>query len=138
MILNRHSPKYREMLWVACLDDMGKVLCNLCGMPVRCGDDWDESHVGAPAALGGVTVGIAHRRCNQQDNHQNITPMVAKTRRQKRKHLGIAGPGLTDRPMPCGKRSKQKKTFRNGVVKRQSQSELHKAAMARLRGSEPP
>jgi hypothetical protein len=132
MILNRHSPKYREMLWLACLDDMGKVICNLCGMPVRCGDDWDESHIGAPAALGGRTVGIAHRRCNQQDGHDNVTPRVAKAKRQKRKHLGIAGPGLSDTPMPGGKRSKLKKTIRGRVVPRQSQSELYKAAMARL------
>jgi hypothetical protein len=121
----------RELLWLACLNDCGQVICNLCGAPVKCGEAWDESHIGAPKALGGKTVGVAHHKCNLDHGAQVVTPMVAKTKRIARKHLGISGKGLGSRPMPGGRRSKQSKTIQNGVVTRQSQAEKHQAAMAR-------
>lgn len=137
MILNKNPPRYRELLWRACCIPAdpapdGVVVCNLCFMPVEPGSEWDESHVGAPAALGGKEVGIAHRRCNQLDNNANVTPMVAKAKRQKRNHLGITSPGLSETPLPFGKRSKMKKTFRMGVIPRVSQSEAHRELMAKL------
>lgn len=138
MILNKHSPKYRELLWRACCLDCfgnpapdGIVLCNICHMTVVPGDEWDESHIGAPAALAGKQVGVAHRECNRRHNNEVVTPMVAKAKRQKRRHVGITGPGLSDQPLPCGKRSKMKKTMRGEVVARVSQSEAHREMMRR-------
>jgi hypothetical protein len=124
----------RELLWLACLNDCGQVICNLCGGSVRCNEAWNESHVGAPKALGGTTVGIAHRKCNRDHGAKVVTPAVAKAKRIARKHLGIKGAGLGSRPMPGGRRSKQSKTMQNGIVTRQSQAEKHQAAMARRYG----
>jgi hypothetical protein len=124
----------RELLWLACLNDCGQVLCNLCGAPVKCGEAWDISHMPVPKALGGNEGGIAHRKCNRDHGSRIVTPAVAKTKRIARKHLGIKGAGLGSRPMPGGKRSKQSKTMQNGVVTRQSQAEKHQAAMARRYG----
>jgi hypothetical protein len=118
MILNKNSAKYRELLWLACLDDLGRVHCNLCGLPVEAGSRWHDSHVGAPKALGGRTVGVAHDTCNLEHGSQVVTPMVAKAKRQFRKHNGITGPGLGKRPMPGGRRSKWKKKMDGSVVLR--------------------
>src|ERR1700687_5772881 len=68
-------------------------ICNLCNAPVRPGDPWDESHVGAPKALGGRRTGVAHRRCNQRDNHLVVTPMVARAKKLAAIAAGTQGPG---------------------------------------------
>ena len=93
-----YRARYRERVWRAsCVDCDGRhtiyPYCNLCGQPVRPGDLWDVSHEGAPAALGGRKVGVAHRACNQHHNHTEVTPMVAKAKRQHRRHIGASGPG---------------------------------------------
>jgi hypothetical protein len=124
------SLRGRELLWLSCLDHDGTVRCNLCGGPVRCGEDWHVSHVGAPKCLGGTSTGVAHAKCNRDHNHQVVTPMVAKAKRQWRRHNGISGPGLGSRPMAGGKRSDISKGFR-GVVARQTQADKHRRAMAR-------
>lgn len=131
MILKRHSSKYRELLWQACANDgEGHVLCNICGLEVIPGDAWHESHVGAPAALGGNSVGIAHAKCNLEDGRQ-VTSFVAKTKRMKRNHLGITGPGLGASPMAAGRRSRISKKLNGEVVVRKSQSEKHREMMER-------
>jgi hypothetical protein len=63
--------------------------CNICGEFVLPGQAWDESHEGAPHALGGTRTGIAHRRCNRDHGAQVVTPMVAKAKRLYDKHRGI-------------------------------------------------
>lgn len=129
-----YSARERERVWSACcIDAQGRVsfcpTCNICGLPVRPGDDWDISHVGAPAALGGTSVGVAHRKHNREHGAKTVTPMVAKAKRQQRRHLGITGPGLSSRPLPGGRNSGAKKTFANGVVERKSQAELYRETM---------
>jgi hypothetical protein len=118
VILNKNSPRYRELLWIACRTDSGAVHCNLCSMEVIPGDDWDESHLGAPSALAGRTVGIAHRACNRRHGAEVVTPAVAKAKRQHRNHVGITGPGLSRNPLPGGRRSKYKKKMNGEVVLR--------------------
>jgi hypothetical protein len=135
MLLNKHSPKYRELLWQACANENGgSVICNLCEREVIAGDDWDQSHAGTPSALGGRTVGIAHRRCNREHGSSVVTPMVAKAKRQRRNHLGITGPGLGAASLPCGRNSGFKKTMRGEVVERISQSRAHREMMAKRDG----
>lgn len=141
MILNKNSPKYRELLWRACClgaDGLpatdGTVTCNLCQLPVQPGSDWDESHGPIPKAFGGAAVWIAHRRCNREHGAQVVTPMIAKAKRQERKHVGITRPGLGKTPLPCGRNTGFKKTMRHGVVKRMSQSAMHREMVAKRNG----
>lgn len=89
------TPKQREQLWdqeveKALVTGRGDCpICNLCDTPVQIGQPWDESHIGAPAALGGDTVGIAHRKCNRDHGAKVVTPFVAKAKRMRRRHIGV-------------------------------------------------
>jgi hypothetical protein len=133
MILNRNSPQYREKLWDACADGAtGYVFCNLCGGRVLPTDPWDESHIGIPAAHDGNVVGIAHRGCNFKDNITHVIPMVAKTKRMRRKHIGAAGPGITDTPLPAGRQSNVTKKLNGKVEARLPRYGKHARAMAAL------
>jgi hypothetical protein len=95
-------------------------ICPHCDLPVTPDQAWDRAHVDVPAALGGDRVGVGHRKCNQQDNNEVVTPMVARVKRKRDRHLGIKGPGLGKNPMRCGRRSKQKAKIGGGVVARLS------------------
>lgn len=112
------SPRRREHIWQISRDVSGAVRCNICGFIVEAGAAWEISHIGAPAALGGEEVGVAHVACNRRHGSEIVVPMVAKVKRQRRRHLGISGPGLSSRPMPCGRRSKWKKKMDGSVVRR--------------------
>lgn len=140
IFVSKNSARYREQVWNAsCVDGDGKPsvrpTCNLCGLPVFAGDAWDVSHVGAPAALDGIDVGVAHRLCNRRDNNLVVTPMVSKVKRVLRKHIGADAPGLGPDRLAGGRRSPLKKTFRHGVVPRRSGSEKHAALMAERYGA---
>ena len=132
----RFTSKKREALYqcealAAYKAGLGKFpICVHCHQPVT-GKGWDESHVGAPAALGGTQVGVGHRICNQLDNNLNVTPMVARVKRVRLRHLGITGPGLGRHPLPGGVRSAVSKTMRHGVQPRSSLGERLTALRAR-------
>jgi hypothetical protein len=98
-------------------------ICVHCDLPVTPGQAWDEAHIGTPRALGGKSTGVGHRRCNHIDNNLVVTPLVAKAKRVRRRHLGIAGPGLGRHPLPGGTRSTVRKTVRGEVVPRVSLGE---------------
>lgn len=106
-------------------------ICNLCGVPVLPTDPWDDSHVGAPKALGGRVTGVAHRACNQRDNNLVVTPMVARAKRRAAIAQGRKGPGLGRCPMRAGRFSAETKTFRHGVKRRQTLA--HKIADMRAK-----
>lgn len=110
----------REALFERCCGENEFPFCNLCELPVLPGQDWDESHIGAPKALGGRATGVAHRRCNRQHGSKVVTPMVAKVKRIRRKHFGITAPGMGQRRMAAGRHSKVSKTIRNGLVTRRT------------------
>jgi hypothetical protein len=129
--LNPNSATYREQLWDACKNEDGRVFCNLCGLEVRAGDAWDESHIGIPAAHGGNVVGVGHFRCNREDGAKNVTPFVAKGKRIRRKHIGADAPGLGRNALPGGNRSAIKKKLNGEVVAREPRYASHRALMAR-------
>lgn len=106
-------------------------ICVHCDLPVTPGQDWDEAHVVVPKCFGGKSKGIAHRRCNQLDNHLVVTPAAAKANEVRKRHLGIKGPGLGPKPMRCGRRTDQTKTFNNGVQRRRTLAEKHRDFLAR-------
>lgn len=93
-------------------------ICNLCDCPVGPGQAWDESHVGAPKALGGTDTGLAHRRCNREHGARIVTPMVAKTKRSRQKHIGARL--RSARPLPGGRDSNIKITINGGPVDRRT------------------
>jgi len=131
--------KLREQVWqleclVAHKAGRGQYpICSHCDRPVTPDQMWDRAHVTVPRALGGKSVGVGHRLCNQLDNNKVVTPTVAKAERVRKKHVGITGPGLGRAPMRCGRRSKQRKTMGHGVQPRQTHAQKHREFMARRR-----
>ncbi|NWG26143.1 MAG: hypothetical protein HXY30_17295 [Pseudorhodoplanes sp.] len=122
--------KQREDLWLrekhnAQLSGRGDLpICNLCDLPVRKTDAWDESHdPGRAKAFGGKRTAIAHRLCNHLHGAQVVTPAIAKSNKVRRRDIGAAGPGLGRHPMPGGRRSRLSKSFSHGVVPRLTLSE---------------
>jgi hypothetical protein len=127
------SSREREAVWErAEADGDGKVFCNLCGGEILPTELWEISHVGAPAALGGIDTGVAHKLCNRQHGLAYVIPMVAKTKRMRRKHRGIAGPGFTDTPLPAGRQSNITKKLNGEVESRLPRYGKHARAMAAL------
>lgn len=126
----RFNSKRRDALWCgeawkAHSQGRGPLpICNLCGEPVNPHDHdparraWDESHIGAPKALGGRVTGVAHRTCNHKHGAEVVTPMVAWAKRQAARHAGDRGPGRGRYPMQAGRFSTVSKTFRNGLQPR--------------------
>lgn len=134
----RFGTKRRDALWAgACWEAHANgrgvdPICNLCDQPVRPGEAWDESHVGAPKALGGKRVGVGHRSCNQLDNNKRVTPMVARAKRLAAIAAGRKGPGLGRFPMRAGRFSSQTKTFAHGVQPRLRLPQKHARMLERL------
>jgi hypothetical protein len=106
-------------------------ICPHCDLPVTPDQAWDEAHITVPRAFGGKSTGVGHRRCNQLDNNEVVTPAFAKAEAVRKKHLGIKGPGLGRAPMRCGRRSRQRKTFAHGVQPRQTYAERHRAFISK-------
>jgi hypothetical protein len=133
----RFGTRQREQVWqLECLAayqaGRGKFpVCPHCDLPVTPDQAWDRAHITVPRAFGGKSVGVGHRRCNQLDNNQVVTPAAAKADEVRKKFLGIKGPGLGPAPMRCGRRSSQRKTMRHGVQPRTTHAERHKAFLAK-------
>lgn len=122
MRLSRHrlTTKQRRALYFTALDaakaqGQDHPSCNLCPHPIRPGESWDVSHEGAPAALGGTVVGLAHKRCNRIHGAKVVTPMVAKAKRAAVKFLDIKRPS---RPLPGGRDDRVKRTISGMVIDR--------------------
>ena len=105
-------------------------VCNLCDSPIGIGQDWDESHIGRPKALGGALTGCAHRRCNRDHNNRFVTPSVAKAKRQARVHKGCK---QTATPLPFGRNTSRSKKLNGEVVARQTQGQKLAETLARRR-----
>ena len=83
------STKQSEKLYDHYRGDMLFPACSLCSLPIYPGQQWDKSHDKyLPKALGGELVGLAHRRCNRLWNNRHDTPLVAKVKRIRQKHIG--------------------------------------------------
>lgn len=105
-------------------------ICIHCDLPVTPDQAWDRAHATVARAFGGKSVGVGHRRCNQLDNNQVVTPMAAKADAVRKKHLGISGPGLGRSPMQAGRRSRISKTIGGGVRPRLTHAQKHAAFLA--------
>lgn len=102
-------------------------ICPHCDLPVTPGQAWDEVHVTVPRCFGGKSKTVGHRRCNQLDNNQVVTPAAAKANEVRKRHLGITGPGLGRNPMRGGRRSRERKTMGHGVQPRLTGRQKHAA-----------
>lgn len=91
-------------------------ICNLCGLQVQPGQDWDESHGPHAKAFGGRRTQIAHERCNKLDGIE-VTKMVAKSNRVRARHTGAWRP---KHPMPGGRKAAWKRTLSGKVVDRRT------------------
>lgn len=100
-------------------------ICVHCDAPVTPDQAWDRSHITIPRAFGGKSVGVGHRKCNQKDNNEVVTPTVAKAERVRKNFCGITGPGLGRAPMSCGRRSGQTKTMNGGIKQRLTGAQKH-------------
>lgn len=106
-------------------------VCSICGCKIQVGEPWHLDHV-VPLEDGGAdddtNIGPAHTKCHLEKTAAEATSR-AKTRRMHANHIGASGPGRSASPLPCGRRSKFKKTLLNGVVIRRSQSEMFRELM---------
>lgn len=102
-------------------------ICPHCNLPVTPDQAWDEVHVGAPRCHNGKSTAVGHRRCNQLDNNNVVTPTAAKAERVRKRHVGITGSGLGRHPMQAGRRSGFKKTFAHGLQPRLTLAQQHAA-----------
>lgn len=66
--------------------------CHICRQPIRPGEAWDRSHP-IPLAIGGSDTpdnwAPAHRKCHAVQTAKIDAALIAKTRRQHQKHLGV-------------------------------------------------
>jgi 5-methylcytosine-specific restriction protein A len=100
--------------------DAGAGLCHFCGCKIHAerGEAWDVSHV-IPLEAGGPdelhNMQPAHRTCHRKHTAEIDAPRIAKTKRQRQKHLGIRHP--TVRPLPGSRASGIRKRM-SGEVER--------------------
>lgn len=108
--MHRLNTKQREQLYETCKGERDFPSCALCGLPIHAGQQWDVSHDRyLPRAIGGKIDGVAHRRCNRLHNNRFDTPLVAKRKRVRQKHIGAY---RVSRPM-IGSRESQIKLHIN-------------------------
>lgn len=129
MTRRRLSTRERQTLWdCECAKTGSFPQCNLCLLPVRPGQAWEESHFPIPYALGGKEIAIAHKRCNHQHGAKIVTPMVAKTKRVRIRHIGAY---RSSRPLPCGRDSRLSKKISGEIVPRLTLAEKLEAMRAK-------
>lgn len=115
----RLSSSAREALYDRCRGDNEFPTCNICGLPVDgTREAWHESHDpdGSPHALGGTETGVAHADCNLRHGAEVVTPLVAKVKRVRQKHIGAH---VSRFPMPGSRNSRFKKKIGGGAEVRQ-------------------
>jgi len=93
--------------------------CARCTQRIHAGQAWDIDHV-IPLALGGnnepENLQILCRSCHQAKTHLSDIPRIAKTKRQKAKHLGARS--HSRRPIPGSRSSPWKRKMDGSVVGR--------------------
>lgn len=115
------SPKERERIFTA-----HNGTCHICHQPIQTGQRWEISHP-IPLALGGEDVSSnrapAHEHCHRTVTAVLDLPRIAKTKRQRRAHIGAKRPGLGHRPLPCGRNTRWKIKIGGGLTPRLSQGQ---------------
>ena len=108
-----------------------------CGMPVGPGniiyDHIDPWHLSKDSSLANCQAICC--RCDREKTFGHDIPAIADIRRKSDFYLGITGPRKGDgAKLPCGRMSVTRKTIKGRVIERQTQAQLHYAAMVRRYG----
>lgn len=102
-----------------------------CGMPMAAGNRIYDHRIPwaicQDSSLGNCQVICC--ACDREKTPRDQTT-IADTRHMRDFHLGIAGPGIGASPLPCGRRSRRRKTFRHGIVERETQAQAHRRMIA--------
>jgi hypothetical protein len=85
----RMTTKERDAFYKAACGEADYPICPYCLQPVRPSENWDEGHNGTPRALNGTDTSVWHSRCNRIHGAKVVTPLVAKVKRQYKKHRDI-------------------------------------------------
>jgi 5-methylcytosine-specific restriction protein A len=100
MTRKRLSARERERVY-----DSTYGCCDICLQPIWLGERWEVSHR-IPLAAGGEDAPEnrfpVHYKCHRRQTAEVDAPLIAKTRRQRQKALGIRS---TSRPMPGSRAS---------------------------------
>jgi 5-methylcytosine-specific restriction protein A len=100
MTRKRLSARERERIY-----DSTYGCCDICLQPIWLGERWEVSHR-IPLAAGGEDAPEnrfpVHYKCHRRQTAEVDAPLIAKTRRQRQKALGIRS---TSRPMPGSRAS---------------------------------
>ncbi|SDD93719.1 hypothetical protein SAMN05216337_101791 [Bradyrhizobium brasilense] len=127
------SSSQREALYDRCRGDNEFPICNIpnCGLPVKPGERWVESHFPVPHALGGTETGVAHEACNKFYAEHVEVPRIAKAKRVRRKHIGAH---VSRTPLPGGRNDSRKRLIGGGVEPRGARriTKLSREDFARL------
>lgn len=121
--MTRLSSTKREQLYDA---EAGKAkaanrgplpICVHCNTPIDgIRQRWDVAHdPSKPRWLGGEVVGLAHSRCNRRHNNRHDTPLYAKSRRTRQRHIGAT---RSLNPLPGGRDDRIRKKVSGEVVER--------------------
>lgn len=79
----------RADFYAAACGEADHPVCGYCQQPVLSDQLWDAAHEGTPHALGGNDTAVWHKRCNRRHGSEVVTPLVAKAKRQYKKHRDI-------------------------------------------------
>lgn len=127
------SSSQREALYDRCRGADEFPTCNIpgCGLPVKPGERWVESHYPVPHALGGTETGVAHEDCNKFFAEHVEVPAIAKAKRIRRKHIGAH---VARCPLPGGRDDTRKRKIGGGVEPRHARvrSKLTREDFAKL------
>jgi 5-methylcytosine-specific restriction protein A len=114
MTRKRLSARERERVY-----DSTYGCCDICLQPIWLGERWEVSHR-IPLAAGGEDAPEnrfpVHYKCHRRQTSEVDAPLIAKTRRQRQKAIGIRS---TSRPMPGSKASGWKRRM-DGTTERRT------------------
>jgi len=119
------------------LFDRHRGICHVCGLRIHAerGEQWEAEHK-TPIWLGGAddefNMAPVHLDPCHRDKTAGEAGDRAKSNSQRQAFLGIPKP--VKKRMAAGRKSGLRKTLRNGVIPRLSQSEQHRALMAKRYG----
>ena len=126
------SAKVKRAAWKRC-----KSLCEGCTAAIAAGGfEYDHDicwELSRNSSLENCR--ILCRACHRTKSAERDIPVIVEMRRMSDFHHGISSPGKNDGPrLPCGRMSVTRRTIKGRIIERQTQSQLHYAAMVRRYG----
>jgi hypothetical protein len=117
----RYSNTEREAIF-----DSFKGICVLCSQPIGF-EKWEVVHIAIPHVWDGKEVGPGHKRCHDEETATVTIPLITKTKRLRRRHIGAQRP---DQALPGGTSDPISKGIDGTVKARLSPKAKHGAVKA--------